>query len=95
MYPDIIAMEPFLIIIVPPSAVHVDTLQWRKVDDGKIPARYEHASFTLGSDLYLFAGAQTSGPLNDIWKYQYCMYSVHCACMEFVIIIYNVYANKN
>ena len=54
----------------------VDTLQWRKVDGGGLPARYEHTSFTVGSDLYLFAGAQTTGPLNDIWRYQYCMYIV-------------------
>ena len=53
----------------------IDALQWRKCYDGKIPARYEHASFTLGSDLLIFAGAQTTGPLNDIWKYQYCMYT--------------------
>ena len=54
----------------------VDALRWRKVNDGGIPARYEHASFALGSDLFLFAGAQTTGPLNDIWKY------ISCTCME-------------
>lgn len=63
-----VGTTPYILVL---SAV--DALKWRKVDDGGIPARYEHASFILGSDLFLFAGAQTTGPLNDIWKYQYCM----------------------
>ena len=60
----------------------VDSLKWRKVHDGDFPARYEHASFTHGSDLFVFGGAETTGPLNDIWKYKYCMYTsmfVRCA----------------
>ena len=49
-----------------------DSIRWRKVHNGDTPARYEHAAFTHGGDLYVFAGAQTTGPLNDMWKYQHC-----------------------
>lgn len=51
----------------------IDSLLWRKVHDGDVPSRYEHAAFTLGSDLFIYAGAQTTGPLGDMWKYKSCM----------------------
>ena len=58
----------------------IDSTQWRKVHDGDVPSRYEHAVFTVGSDLFVYAGAQTTGPLGDMWKYKSCMYHA-CTCM--------------
>ena len=70
---------PVTVCIVSPFT---DSLQWSKLHDEDIPARYEHASFTTSTgDLFIFAGAQTTGPLNDVWKYQFCKYYMYTYCM--------------
>lgn len=51
-----------------------DKIEWECLADEGFPARYEHASFIVHSpkedkdELYVFAGAQPDGPVNDMWK---------------------------
>ena len=48
---------------------YTGSFSWRKATSTGLPPRYEHAAFTVCDDIYVFAGAQESGPMNDLWKY--------------------------
>lgn len=53
----------------PLTYTHTGSFSWCKATSTVLPPRYEHAAFAVGDDVYVFAGAQENGPMNDLWKY--------------------------
>lgn len=58
-----------LACIPPYIHTHTGFFSWCKATSTGLPPRYEHAAFAVGDDVYVFAGAQENGPMNDLWKY--------------------------
>ena len=49
---------------------YTDSITWNTLPSPSLPPRYEHTLvLTQDGRLLAFAGAQETGPLNDMWKY--------------------------
>lgn len=42
-------------------------MEWVSLPSEGLTPRYEHASFVTNSQLYVFAGANPAGSVNDVW----------------------------